>query len=336
MEISQLSRQILRELCTDSRITITELSEKFNVSRHVIKERVLALEKEFGLRYTIEPNYQELGYNTVYILHSKFKKKPQGSEIREIFSKSKVAQFVATVESKDFDIITFALAKSMQEYLRWETTYNSVLAKYGVYTRESVVNVMHLGFLPLSQEAIDDSKIDDNFKNMLKLLNENSRMSIRDLSKEMGLSEALTRYYFRELGKTKVIKRFTAIATKPYFKYNIIFFVNYTIKTGVAKRVDKERRTMYWKPLDEFPVMSEFPIMWSTSGSDRAFVWASYNDYKTGLKLSVEAHRAAFKEDEPDIETGTIKEIVKGYAPVRNLDQKENYETVNWETDSLM
>lgn len=329
MEISTLSRQILRELCTNSRVTITELAEKYKVSRHAVKERIGALEKEFGLRYIIEPNYGELGFTTMHIVRMRLTKVPKPETIREIFSKSRTAQFVATTTG-EFNLIIFAVAKNSIEYSQWETALNAEFAEYGIYLKQSEINVMHLGFIPLDTAAIEASNIDTIYKKMLSILNEDSRISIRDLSKRMGSSEALTRYYFRELNKTKIIKRYTAVATKSQFKFNIVFFANYVLKSGIEKRVDRERRTMYWKPLSEFPILSEYPIMWSTSGGDRSFTWANYDDYKEGLKQSVDAHKAAFREDEPKLRVGVVKEIIKGYAPIRNLDQKENLVTVEW------
>ncbi len=324
MEISLLSRYVLRELCTNSRVTITELSEKYKVSRHVIKERINALEKEFGLRYTIEPNYNELGYNTIHVLRSSFKKKPSNQEIKEILHNSRVAQFVATAEGY-FELIVFAIAKNPAEYSQWENAFNAKFAKYGMYTKQSEVDFMSLGFVPIGSDAIEASAAEPIYKKMLSILNEDSRISIRDLSKKMGSSEALTRYYFRELNKTKLIKKYTTLATKPYFKSNILYFCNYTIKSGIESRYDKERKTMYWKSLDEFPILSEYPINWSIIGADRSFTWANYNDYRQGLKQSVDIHKQAFGDALQQIRVGVIKEIIKGYAPIRNIDQKQNF-----------
>jgi len=168
---------------------------------------------------------------------------------------------------------------------------------------------------------------------MLTIINENSRISIRDLSKQMGVSEALTRYYFRELDKSKLIKRYTTIITKSPMKYNIVYFINYTIKSGIERRVERERRTMYWKQLQDFPTVSEFPLMLSTSGGDRSFTLANYDDYNKGLEQSVSAHLAAYREDEPTVRQALIDKVVKGNLPIRNIDQKETYGMVEWTAD---
>lgn len=332
MEISVLSRHILRDLCTDSRVTITELAQRYNVSRHVVKERIIGLEKEFGLRYTIEPNYTALGYNSLHIVRTRFVKMPDISEIKAAFAKSRVAQFVAITDGY-FQLVTFALARDSIEYIHWETAYMAHFAKYGMSTKQSEINVMNLGFMPINSDAIGESNVEPVYKKMLMILNENSRISIRDMSKQLGFSETLTRYHFRELNKTNIIKRYTALATKSYFKYNILYFVIYTIRAGVENRVAKERRTMYWKQLDEFPVLNEYAANWATSGGDRSFTWACYNDYREGLQKSLNAHKTAYKEDSPIARTAVISQIIKGHAPIRNIDQKESFKTIDWKSE---
>lgn len=334
MEISTLSRQILRELCTNSRVTITELAKKYKISRHIATERIKALEREFGLYYTIEPNYEALGFSTMHVLRIKFDSPPKAAEMREIFQKSKIAQLVFTTKG-DFDAVIIAVGKSSIEYAQWETALNAKFAKYGISLRTSEVNVMHLGFVPLDPETIMSGDIDPLYKKMLAILTSNSRISIRDLSKQLGVSDTLTRYHFMGLEKTKYIKRFTAIVTKSPLKSNIVYFGNYTIKSGVEKRVERERKSMYWKPLDEFPIVSEYPMMFSTSGGDRSFSWANYSDYKEGLKLSVQAHAAAFREDSPVMTQAVVEEIIKGHPPIRNLDQKEALVAPDWYSEII-
>lgn len=334
MEISVLSRHILRDLCTDSRVTITELAQKYNVSRHVVKERIQALEKEFSLYYTIEPNYTEFGFSTIHAVRISLEKVPKAEDVAEIFKNSRIAQFVATTDG-DFDVLVFAVAKNTVEYSQWESALDPAFGKYGISLGQSEVNAIHLGFVPIDEQAVEASEIDPLYKKMMIALTNNSRISIRDLSTKMGVSESLARYHFRELNKTKLIKNYTTIVTKCPLKYNIIYFANYNVKSGIERRIDNERKTMYWKPLQEFPVVSEFQVMWGVSGADRSFTWATYNNYDEGLDNSVKAHLAAYKVDEAKAKKATIKEIVKGHAPIRNIDQKDNYGAVQWHPEMI-
>lgn len=337
MQVSTLSRKILRALSDNSRITLTTLSEKLGASRYMVKERLVALEKEFALHYTIEPDYAKLGFTTPHVIRIKLEKKPKSSEIKELealFSKSRAAQFVALTEG-NFDMLIFALAKTSTEYIRWETSLDLILSKYGVAARMSEVNTMHLGFIPIDSATIEASSIEPIFKTLLIALNQNSRASLRELSRKLGKSDALTNYYMQRLEKTGLIKRYTMIALKPPFNYNIAYFANYTVRSGVLGRVNRERRTMYWRKLDEFPVFNEFPIMWSTTGSYRSFTWALYDNYKEGLDHSVRAHEQIYKEDKAKIEYVIVKRVLKGAAPIRNVDQRASYALIDWDAELI-
>jgi DNA-binding Lrp family transcriptional regulator len=324
VEVSTLSRSILRDLCTNSRITITELSEKYKISRHSVADRIAALEKTLGLHFMLQFNYEKLGLGALHVLNVKFTKKPRPQDIRKIFLTSKVAQLVATTKG-DFDLIVFALAENSAKYFEFEVALSLHLSKYGAKIRASQAVLPHLGFIPVNNETIMGTDLDAETKSILAALNRNSRMSIRELAKEIGYKEDITRYQLNRIASEKLVDAFTTIITNPPLKNNVVFFANYTLKEGIDKRVERERRTMYLKPELEMPVESEFQMMLSCTGADNSFVWASYADLSEGLRNSVEAHRTAYKEDLPVIHHAIIDEVIKGEVPLRNVDVKTAY-----------
>ena len=325
MEPSILSKRILRELCTNSRVTITELSKKYKLSRKSANERIKALEKELGLKYVLELNYAAAGFTTLRILKVKFKKMPGLEILKNVLSESKIVQFAATTKGH-FDMIIFTLAKESREYFKWEVGLCTLLAKYGVNTSSSEVTLVHLGFMPINNELVKESHLKDIYKKIIIELNQNSRMKLRELSRRLGLGEELVKYYIKKLGKEKIILRYTAIVTKPPLRYNFVYFFNYTIKEGLEKRVQNERREMYFKEPDEFPTLNEFQLMFSTTGSDASFTWALYDNYETGLKQSVFTHDRIYRVDSPLSRYAVIENVVKGDMPLRNIDMKENYD----------
>ncbi len=332
MYIDPLSRKILRELCTNSRITLTELASEFNISRYIATQRVEALEKELGLHYTIEPNYSKLGIENLHIIRISFSEKPSDEELKQIFKGSRIAQVVATVKG-GYDLLMFTAAESSQDYLEWETSLDFKFSKYGVAISPSTIGIMHLGFIPIKNELIQHLDIDDIYKKILIELNKNSRAQIREIGKAIGMSEHLVRYYLEKLEDEKFISRYTALVTKSPLKYNIAYFARYTVADGVIERVNEERRTMYWKELEEMPVVSEFQIMWSISGSDRAFTLASYDDYMQGMKSSVLTHNRIYRKDKPRVVSGVIENMLVGDLPIRNIDTKANYNTLLWRSE---
>jgi DNA-binding Lrp family transcriptional regulator len=334
MEISALSRRILRELCFNSRASTTEIANKLGVSRYTVSKKVLSLERELRLRYTIEPNYAAMGLASLYVAFIKFLTKPMPNELVRIFNRSRIAQFVATTKG-EFDLIVFAIAKNSIEYLKWETAMEQTLSKYGISFNPSEISTMHLGFVPIDSSVIESSDLNDVFKKILIELNENSRIGVRELSNKLGIGEDLVRYYMIKMENDGMIKRYTTIATKVPLRYNIAYFANYTIREGVQERVDNERRQMYWNEPEEFPVVNEFNLMWSTSGSSRSFTIATYNDYDEGLKRSVFLHAKIYRKDSAVLRYALIDKIIKGYLPIRNVDTKAFYNLVSWQSELI-
>ncbi len=326
MEISVLSRSILQDLCKDSRITITELSKKYKISRNSVKERIMSLEKELGLKYTLELNYDSLGFATLHVLHARFSKKPKPSEVKDAFANSKVVQFAAITEG-DFDMIIFALTKESKDYFKWEIALWTSLAKYGIYTASSELEIARLGFIPLNSNLISESSISDVYKKIIIQLNSNSRIPLRELSKKINLSEELTKYYVKKLNKENLIRRYTTIITKPPKSHNLLYFINYTVNEKIGEVVDRGRRTIYWKEPDAIPVLSQFQLMWATTGSESSLTWGCFADREEGLKDVIAEHMRLYKSQIPEIKKAWIKEVVKGDMPLRNLSVKENYDT---------
>ncbi len=325
MEISLLSRKILRDLCTNSRSTVTELAAKYGITRKMVRSRITALEKEFGLKYTLELDYEKLGFLPLHIVKIRFLRRVRIEDLRSAFANDRLVQFAATTKG-DFEMLVFILAKGSKEYFLWETTLWESLARYGIGTTSSEVTVAHLGFVPVNQKSIMASDVGDIYKRMLAVLNENSRITMRELGKRVGISDGLAKYHLRKLDETGIVKRYTTIVTKPTMQYNIVYFMNYTIRENVLARVRNERRTMYWTEPKEFPLLSEFQMMFSTTGGEVSFTWATYNDYNDGMKRSVRTHERIYKVDSPVAQCARIENVVVGLMPLRNLDQKENYD----------
>ncbi len=334
MEISVLSRKILRELCTNSREPISEISDKLGISRYSATERIQDLEKALDLRYTLELSYDALSFSSIHILAVKFSKKPKFDELKSMLSKSRIVQFATTTKG-DFDLLIFAVAKDKVEYVQWETALQLALSRYGVAGSSYEVYMTRMGFLPLNNENIIASSIKDTYKKLLTVLNDNSRMPIRSIGKKLGIDEDLVRYYMLKLEKNGVIKRFTAIVTKPSLVTNIVFFGSYTMREGLIDRIEYERRSVFFKEPDEFPTISEIQAMWSVGGSAATFEWGAYSSYEKGMKNLVEVHRRIYEKDSVTIKSAVIDQVVKGQMPIRNLDIKENYDKTSWPVELI-
>ena len=325
MEFSDLGRKIVRELCTDSRISVTELTTKLGISRITAAHRIKSLSKELGLTFTLEINYDSLSFGRFHLLYLNFAKKPKSAELKHLFADDSVVQLAATTKG-DFDLVIFAITKTSKEYFNWEIKQFVSLAKYGVTLHSSEITIAHLGFLPLDDEIIQRSDISKIYKDILTALNHNSRMSVRELAKQVGMHEDTARYHLTKLENAKIIRRFTTIITKSPLRVDIVYFANYAVKEGIEDRIKNEREVMYFKKLNEIPIASEFQMMFSMTGSEISFTWACYEDERSGFEQSVATHARMYRVDSPVIKSAVIVEVIKGIAPIRNIDIKSVYD----------
>ena len=331
MEISNLSRGILRELCTDSRTTITALSSRFDTSRPTISKRISSLERELGLRYILELNYKALGFSNMQILHLKLNKKPANAALIKIMNGSRLPQLAVTTKG-DFDIVVFVIGSNAEERGGWEFELQLQLSKYGVLTNASNVDIMHLGFIPLSRQIIETAAIDDTYKRIILELNDNSRISIKELSDRLSMNGDMVHYYIKKLVKEGFIKRFTTVITKPPAKCNILLFATYTFSNGMVDRIIKKRNTVYFRREEELPISNEYQIVASTSGGEQDLVLGTYRNTAEALDLAVSTHKAIFSKDRPIIKYGIVENVIKGVLPIRSIDIRQNYQATEWST----
>ena len=328
MEISTLSRKILRELCTDSRVNVTELSKRLGVSRFVVARHIQSLEKELGLRYTMSLNYNALGFTKMNLYHMTFSKKPNDATLEAAFSKSKAVQLALRTKG-DFDVVLFVLAGNEEEYAKWHLSLALEFSKYGVSINKSDIDIIHHGFVPLTNAAIEDASAKDLYKGLLLKLNSNSRMKIKEIAHALKMNEDMVSYYMAKLVKEGVIRKFTTIITKPPSCMNILFFMRYIYREGHVSRIYEKRKLVYFKKEDEIPMFNDYQMVLSISGGEEDFAWGSGATMEEA-KERVSVHEKIFKKDSPEMRAGMIVKVLKGYQPIRSVDIKSRYRTTQW------
>ena len=327
--ISSKTREILRELCMNSRITITELSEKLKISRSAVSKRIEALEQELGLRYTIEIDRGELGLGMFIAYYLKFMKKPPDSFLKAFLDETDAVQ-LALKTTGDFDLVLFVLPEDYLNFAKWHIELGLKFAEYGASVNKSDMDIIHLGFIPLANSTIQKSKLDDIYKRLLIELNRDSRASIRELSKRLKLNEEMVRYYLVKLTKSGIIRRFTAVITKPPESSSIMMFFKYTYRPGAVDRLI-EKRKVYFKKEAEPPVYNDWQMVASTSGASDEFEWAMAETPKQAKEERLNLHNRIFARDSPDVKSALVTGVVKGLLSVRNVTIKDVFIKLPWQ-----
>lgn len=327
-QYSLLTRKLLRELSVDARASVLELSQKLNTSRKTVRDKMKGLQSELGLRYTIELNDVALGLTNPHLIRIKFGEKPDYKEVEKILSSSYIPQLVI-LTSGTFDMVIYANAVHKDEYVHWDKRTQIQLSKYRVSWRSSDLAHMHVGYFPVRNELIDRTDIDPVHKQMLKLLNDDSRIPLSKISKELGMHFNTVGYNFNKLLKMGYIKRFTIATNIPKNAVAMSTFVKYTL-TDKYEAESVEIRKAYRSSAIQYPVASRYAVICQLIGSDWAFLMGIFDNHDMAYDHMVKKYKQTFASQQAKIEYGKIDRIMIGRLPIRSVDSSKEYSVINW------
>ncbi|MDE1832799.1 MAG: Lrp/AsnC family transcriptional regulator [Candidatus Micrarchaeota archaeon] len=326
-------KEIVRELSKNSRATITDLARVAKCSRITAKRALDALEKRLDIRYTLEVNEESMGATERHILTIKFTRRPDSALLKKFFSKDATVH-AAYLAQGDYDLIIYARTSDPISYIKWETRLASELSDYGPVIRPSEFVLAQFGYMPLTESFVDSInpriKLTEKDRELLRLLNRNSRMSYEELSQRTGLNDETVRYRIFRLKRSGIIKRFTIAVQHPINDYVLSFFVNYKFNKTTKER-SSMARAQYLKPDGVTYIMSQYQMLAPITGSYRFFVMALYSSEREALEKAIRPHIEIFRKENVEISRARITEAIKGILPFRNLNMAENYITINWE-----
>ena len=325
-----LTRKIVRLLSENSRISVSEIAKRLLVSRPTVQDRISRLEKEFGMRYTIELNERLLGLNSPHLIEIRFKKKPDFEKIRVFLSQSYIPQ-VAFSTDGDYDMVIYANAFSTEEYVHWNMAMMVMLSEYEVMWHPSEVAHRHLGFFPLRNEAIEKADIDENSKKLLMHLNNNSRLNFQQLSKAMGMHFNTVKYNFEKLMKAGYIKRSTITMNPVKGLSFMTLFDDYTPTKGFESSSARAREVIKFD--EEHPLISRYLLSATLMGSHTLFILSAFDDKVLADRFGLAYHKSMYAKHGAKRLSGEIKELILGRLPIRSVDIKKEYKTIMWTTE---
>lgn len=326
-QYSLVSRKMMRALSENSRMRLTKLAKQFNISRTAARKRLLKLEQEFGIKYTLELNEEKIGIVNPHIIMVKFGKKPDPKYLAGVFARSYIPQVAATVKGT-YDLLIYANAPTNAEYIHWDKSMQILLADYDVLWQPSDVGHKQLGFYPVRNELLDRLDVPQEHKLLIRALNSNARASFQDISKQTGMHFNTVAYNFKKLLKLGYIKRFTLTTDKPE---NVIIMTHFS--RFIASKTfedDSKRNRAMWKADDDYPLISRYLLINQLVGSYDFFAAGVFDNIDVAYHGDLARFKQHMRPERPKIVYGTVEKVLLGRLPIRSVDTKKEYNTLVW------
>ena len=234
-KIDKKDRLILNELNYNCRESNTKIGKIVGLSRDSVAYRINNLEKEGIIEnYTIEINYEELGY-TAFSFAIKLQNVSQETEekIINFLIKNKSIVFIEKTLSK-YDLAFIILAKSLEQV---DEEIKSIRQFIGTNLKYIDIGISLESFefpnfifsnneiSPKKIMKIKNHKLDNYDKQILSELTNNSKITAVDLSIKIKLSVFAIADRIKKLYQQNIIHKFKAIINTEklgYHKYTIL------------------------------------------------------------------------------------------------------------------
>jgi len=223
-KLDKKDSHLLFELDRNSRQSIHELAKRTHLSRDVVSYRMKQLEKKEVIKgYITLIDFTKLGYQgiRVYLKLQNTTREIEEKIIQEFLKEKNIITAYRT--DGRYDLAIGFLVKDLREYQR---TYEAILQKYRRYIIERHFSVF-LDFIQYTRNYLVEKKLRDytvcstgSFKAYdydakdLELLREiavDSRITLLELARRLGMTPAGVKYKLRLLEKQKVIVAYKSI-----------------------------------------------------------------------------------------------------------------------------
>jgi len=246
-------KKLLYELDTNSRQSFNELSRKLKLSKTAVTYRINNLKKEGIIKqFQTVINFGKLGFIGFRLYLKLQGATPQKKdEIIEFFKQKEIVAWAVSIEG-EYDLGFLILVKTIKEISDF---WDEILGKYVNFIKDRLLTIMaHVSYfsraylLDLEQNTYEIDlitepekiEIDEKDKKILKLMAQDGRISIIELSSKTKLTPKTIIQRVKKLEEKKVIIGYRTLfdLEKLGYKY---FKVHFKL-TNINKERDKKFR----------------------------------------------------------------------------------------------
>jgi Lrp/AsnC family leucine-responsive transcriptional regulator len=211
-------RKILHELDKNCRQSNAAIGKNVGLSKESVKYRIDKMVKSgIIVRFHTVINYAKLGY-TKYKLYLRLKGADQRKieEISNYCKNNKKTEWVVTCTGR-WDMIVGFIVRTINEF---DAEVQSLVNKFFKYIDEKALTTTlylahrlrkYLIDIQINEDSVYYTSMDklveiDNIdREIIKLLTNNGRLSIKDIAKRVGITPRITQYHIKRMEKDKII-----------------------------------------------------------------------------------------------------------------------------------
>lgn len=250
-KLDKLDRRILEILDENARTSLTQIAHLLGISKQLVSFRLKRLEgRKIIDQYSAYLDRSKLGYYH-YQLYLKLAKDFASKSLIKILCKVPSIHWVAQA-SGTYNLIVYFLVKNLEEcYL----TYNAIIKIFSgliqkkellLTSRAHYFNQRSITYaqkkLSTLQQPTKIFKLKPRDYALINAIKENARIEIKQLAKQVDLSEYTTRQRLNYLIKIKIIREF-----KPRINYQTLGYTHYQISIYSNKLSSLEKRQLFKK-----------------------------------------------------------------------------------------
>ncbi|VVB77155.1 Winged helix DNA-binding domain protein [uncultured archaeon] len=319
---NELPYKLLMSVYHDSRASLREIGKELDISYHVISSSLRELEERYELIYTLDLDETKLGFTEGILITIKFGIKPSTDFIKEKIKKDFFIQSAYLAEG-DFDLLLYIVGVDTADFQQWQWQFRVSLSKYKPTLKLANVSSQTLGFFPLRSDLIKETTLlSKSEKAVLVMLNDNSRVKLRDIVMKLKITPDRVVYIIKKLKKMGIIKRFTALVQNPSKRIFYAYCVSLIPVEEHSKLIIDMAHAMLKEDLRE--TVNDYAIVANTNGGYDAFYLCAFKNGEDLSKRGPEMLRTAWMAEDPKIDRAVLTDIIVGKWPF-HLEEYKQY-----------
>ncbi|MDE1871239.1 MAG: Lrp/AsnC family transcriptional regulator [Candidatus Micrarchaeota archaeon] len=229
---------LLTALSMNGRISMSVLGRMVGIKETAVSLQVKKLEKKYGIKYMAEIDITKLGYIQFLITVKFLDEFPKTEELKSVLINDVRIQ-LAFLTKGDFDLMMYALAKSIEEIsfllieLREKFDYRATWNAAPVFE--------DYGYIPIRNEFIDyiKSELLSREYAVLKELRKNGKIDFTEIDNIYGFDKGRSQYSYYRLKERGAIKRITISMNYLPIRYIAAIFED--IVNGKQFKINREK-----------------------------------------------------------------------------------------------